>query len=75
MAESYLRKRGITCPLPMTLRFHPNCWHHATRQRLPAMLALVERSDSFAIHRTPQKRCLALLLGVLCGFPKGHLRW
>jgi hypothetical protein len=52
MAESYLRKRGITCPLPMTLRFHPNCWHHATRQRLPAMLALVERSDSFAIHRT-----------------------
>ena len=52
MAELYLRKRGITCPLPMTLRFHPNCWHHATRQRLPAMLALVEGSDSFAIHRT-----------------------
>lgn len=50
--ETYLRAaRGITCPLPETLRFHPACWH-PTAQRLPAMVALVEGGDGFAVHRT-----------------------
>lgn len=52
-AERYLREaRGITCPLPPTLRFHPACWHGATARRLPAMVALVEGGEGFAVHRT-----------------------
>ncbi|MCR9140128.1 MAG: toprim domain-containing protein [Alphaproteobacteria bacterium] len=52
LAETYLRRRGITCPLPATLRFMPECWHGATARRYPAMLALVEGGDGFAVHRT-----------------------
>ncbi len=52
LAERYLRHRGITVSLPATLRFHPACLHHETRQRLPAMLALVEGGDGLAVHRT-----------------------
>jgi hypothetical protein len=51
-AETYLRGRGITCDLPSTLRFHPTCWHPETRQKHPAMLALVEGCADFAVHRT-----------------------
>jgi hypothetical protein len=51
LAEAYLRGRGITCALPDTLRFHPECWHPSAR-RLPAMVALVEGCDRFAAHRT-----------------------
>jgi hypothetical protein len=51
LAEKYLRQRGITCNLPDTLRFEPNCWH-PTAKRLPAMLALIEGGEGFAIHRT-----------------------
>lgn len=51
LAEVYLRRRGITCELPTTLRFHQTCWHSSAR-RLPAMVALVEGVSSFAIHRT-----------------------
>ena len=51
LAEKYLRQRGITCDLPDTLRFQPNCWH-PTARRLPAMLALIEGGEGFAIHRT-----------------------
>jgi hypothetical protein len=52
-AENYLRKvRSITCDLPDTLRFHRNCWHGPTAQRYPAMVALVEGGDVFAVHRT-----------------------
>ncbi|MGJ7039664.1 hypothetical protein J2Y63_002922 [Shinella sp. BE166] len=51
IAETYLRARGITCALPDTLRFHPNCRHPST-QRLPAMVARVDGADRFAIHRT-----------------------
>lgn len=51
LAEKYLRQRGITCDLPDTLRFQPNCWH-PTAKRLPAMLALIEGGEGFAIHRT-----------------------
>lgn len=51
IAEAYLRRRGITCALPATLRFHPGCWHPAAR-RLPALVALVEGASRAAVHRT-----------------------
>ena len=51
LAERYLRGRGITCTLPPTLRFHPECWH-ASARRLPALVALVIGGDGFAVHRT-----------------------
>lgn len=50
-AAVYLRSRGITCPLPDTLRFRPAAWHPSA-QRLPAMVALVEGAERFAVHRT-----------------------
>ncbi|MFD0979300.1 DUF7146 domain-containing protein [Tropicimonas aquimaris] len=50
-AEAYLRSRGITFELPDTLRFHPDCWH-AGGKRFSAMVAMVEGSQRFAIHRT-----------------------
>lgn len=52
IAEVYLRERGITCRLPETLRFHPRCWHGPTAKRYPALVALVEGGDGFALHRT-----------------------
>lgn len=51
IAETYLRHRGITCALPGTLRFHPECWH-PTARRFPAMVALVDGLPRAAIHRT-----------------------
>ena len=51
IAETYLRNRGITCPLPESLRFHPACWH-PTAKRLPAMVARIEGAERFAVHRT-----------------------
>lgn len=51
LAEAYLRNRGITCALPGTLRFHPDCWH-ASAKRCPAMVATVEGARRFAMHRT-----------------------
>ena len=51
IAEAYLRGRGITCDLPSVLRFHPNCWH-PTGKRFPALVARVEGSDRYAVHRT-----------------------
>ena len=51
LAETYLRGRGITCPLPETLRFHPACWH-ASAKRLPALVARVDRLERLAVHRT-----------------------
>ena len=52
MADTYLRWRGITCSLPDSLRFHPACWHGATAQRLPALVARVEGLPRLAVHRT-----------------------
>lgn len=52
IAETYLRNRGMTCDLPDTLRFHPGCWHAATAQRLPAMIARVDGLPRMAVHRT-----------------------
>ncbi|WP_146590129.1 DUF7146 domain-containing protein [Puniceibacterium confluentis] len=51
LAETYLRGRGITCPLSQTLRFAPACWH-PTARRFPALVALVEGGGGFAVHRT-----------------------
>ncbi|WP_417463046.1 toprim domain-containing protein [Kordiimonas sp.] len=51
-AGTYLRRRGITCDLPDKLRYHPACWHGATAKRFPALVALVEGGDGFAVHRT-----------------------
>jgi hypothetical protein len=51
-AERYLRGRGITCDLPGTLRFHPQCWHGATAKRHPALIAAVQGAGRAAIHRT-----------------------
>jgi len=52
IAEAYLRSRAITCALPDTLRFHPDCWHGPSETRWPAMVALVEGGEGFAVHRT-----------------------
>lgn len=53
IAETYLREvRGITCPLSLNLRFAKYCWHGASAQRLPAMIARIEGAEGFAIHRT-----------------------
>ncbi len=52
VAETYLRSRGITCALPDTLRFHPEAWHGPTARRLPALVARVDGSGGFAVHRT-----------------------
>ena len=52
VAETYLRGRGITCAMPDTLRVHGDCWHGPTARRWPAMMALVEGAEHFAIHRT-----------------------
>ncbi|MCK0099841.1 toprim domain-containing protein [Qipengyuania sp. S6317L1] len=52
LAETYLRGRGISCALPNTLRFHTNCWHGPSESRCPAMVALVEGGDGFAVHRS-----------------------
>lgn len=52
LAKTYLRSRGITCALPDTLRFHPECWHGATARRYPAMIGLVQGVAHFAVHRT-----------------------
>ncbi len=53
IAETYLRQaRGITCPLPPSLRYHPACYHGGTAQCHPALVARVEGGGSFAVHRT-----------------------
>ncbi|MGX0975928.1 hypothetical protein ACSSVY_001638 [Roseovarius sp. MBR-51] len=52
LAETYLRRRGVTCDLPLTVRYHSECWHGPTAKRCPAMIALVEGGEGFAVHRT-----------------------
>jgi hypothetical protein len=52
LAETYLRGRGITGLLPLTLRFHPAAWHGATARRYPAMVAAVQGAGLPAVHRT-----------------------
>ena len=52
VAETYLRNRGITCPLPRTLGFHGSCWHGATAKRHPALISAVQGAGMAAVHRT-----------------------
>lgn len=52
LAETYLRGRGIACPLPDSLRFHPACWHGPTAKRYPAVVAAVQGADRASVHRT-----------------------
>lgn len=85
VAETYLRGRGITCPLPETLRFHPECWHGATAKRLPAMVARIDGAEGFAVHRTylaadgsgkaqvdPAKAMLGAVAGGAVRLTEGH---
>ena len=53
LAEAYLRNRGITAPLPGTLRFH-GCLSHPWGNSYPGMVALVQSVDgqAVAVHRT-----------------------
>ncbi len=54
IAEAYLRSRGITMPLPDTLRFHPYL-QHSTGLRTPAMVAAIAVAPSrviAAVHQT-----------------------
>ena len=51
LGEAYLRARGIICSLPGTLRFHPAAWHPSAK-RFPAIIALVQGGNGFAVHRT-----------------------
>ena len=53
LAARYLKARNITCDLPPTLRFHPNCWHGPTAKKLPAMVAAVSIGRKIVgVHRT-----------------------
>jgi putative DNA primase/helicase len=54
LVEIYLQSRGITLPLPWSLRFHP-ALRHSPGQTWPAMIALVTDAvtgDGIAILRT-----------------------
>ena len=54
LAADYLRKRGITIPLPAdVLRFCNECFNAETKSKLPALVALVEREGvgPVAVHR------------------------
>jgi hypothetical protein len=54
LAEDYLRSRGITLPVPPTLRFARYLKHAPTGESFPAMIALVTDADDqpVGIHRT-----------------------
>lgn len=56
-AETYLRRRGITCQLPPTLRFHEHCWHGVNAKRYPALIAAVQGVAVPAVHRTYLSPC------------------
>lgn len=51
--EAYFRRRGITVPLPPTLRFHPGLKHKASGGKLPAIVAAVWNADRSlrTVHR------------------------
>lgn len=41
LAEVYLRSRGITIPVPPTIRFHPKLYHPYEKTHFPALVAAV----------------------------------
>ncbi len=54
LAETYLRSRGITCPIPSTIRFLPSHRHSDTGLFLPVMLSAIAvwpSRDIVALHR------------------------
>jgi putative DNA primase/helicase len=50
----YLAGRGITIPLPPSLRWEPRCWHREAGLHLPAMIGAVRNVDDglIGVHRT-----------------------
>ncbi len=54
LVEKYLRRRGITLPVPPSIRLHPGLRHGPTGLILPAMVAGVQAPGRrvCAIHRT-----------------------
>ena len=52
--EIYLRSRGITLPIPDSIRFHNNLTHHPSSTAWPCMVALIVDVDGapVAVHRT-----------------------
>ncbi len=54
LVETYLRARGITIPVPPSIRFLPDARHKPTGLVLPAMVAGVQDHDGrvVAVHRT-----------------------
>jgi hypothetical protein len=54
LAETYLRRRGITLELPATLRCHPALFHTRSKLHAPALVAVVQSvgGEMLAIHRT-----------------------
>lgn len=74
--DSYVRHRGITVPVPASLRFSPRLFHAPTEQHLPAIVAAVQDSENVisAVQRVfvkkdgrgkadvrPNKMCLGAL--------------
>jgi len=52
LVERYLQCRGITIPVPASLRFHPSL-RHPTGANAPAMVAAVQTDSRIvAVHRT-----------------------
>lgn len=54
LAETYLRHRGITLPVPPSIRYHGALKHGDTGQLFPAMVAAVQDRDGriVGVHRT-----------------------
>lgn len=52
--ETYLASRGITLPVPLSIRYHPALKHGPTNAHFEAMVAAVQASDHriTGIHRT-----------------------
>ncbi len=52
--ETYLRGRGITAPIPASIRYAPNLRHAPTGMLLPTMVAAIQDPDCriVGIHRT-----------------------
>lgn len=53
--QTYLRGRGITCPIPPDIRYHPSLRHSRSGKEFPAMVAAIRHSLSneiIGIHRT-----------------------
>ena len=52
--ETYMQTRGMTIPLPATLRFHPRLRHSETQAYWPVMVAPIQnlRGHLIGLHRT-----------------------